>query len=191
MTTPTQSETETGISTSAEGTGLGSTAATSLDGRVSRLEHDVRALVRDFNRYESNTAMLIREIHGAVTKSAASSAPAPGTPTGTGGSDGSGGGSGAGSGSATSSAGGTTTPQTSATATPANSTGEYTLAALQAALYVWANPDLRKGWTQFLPLAPALLSTFDNRGSDEVLQRAALPGLVGAGSVLANGTVLR
>ena len=74
---------------------------------------------------------------------------------------------------------------------PANSTTDYVLASAYAAGLMWANPDLRKGALQFLPLAPAALSLVDDGLTREGGKRAIIPALVGIGSLLALGSVLK
>ena len=74
---------------------------------------------------------------------------------------------------------------------PANSTTDYVLASAYAAGLMWANPDLRRGALQFLPLAPAVLSLVDDGINREGGKRAVIPALVGIGSVLAIGSVLK
>jgi hypothetical protein len=74
---------------------------------------------------------------------------------------------------------------------PANSTADYVLASAYTAGLMWANPDLRRGALQFLPLAPAVLSLVDDGLNKESGKRAVIPALVGIGSVLAIGSVLK
>lgn len=73
----------------------------------------------------------------------------------------------------------------------ANSTTDYVLASAYTAGLMWANPDMRRGALQFLPLAPAVLSLIDDGLNKEGGKRAVIPALVGIGSVLAIGSVLK
>jgi hypothetical protein len=73
----------------------------------------------------------------------------------------------------------------------ANKTADYVLASAYAAGLMWANPDMRRGGTQFLPLAPAVLSLMDDGLTREGGKRAIIPALVGIGSVIALGGLLK
>ncbi|HJU68974.1 MAG TPA: hypothetical protein VJ650_12120 [Gemmatimonadaceae bacterium] len=73
----------------------------------------------------------------------------------------------------------------------ANKTADYVVASAYAAALMWANPDMRRGGTQFLPLAPALLSLMDDGLTREGGKRALIPALVGIGSVIALGGLLK
>lgn len=74
---------------------------------------------------------------------------------------------------------------------PANSTADYALASAYAGALLWANPDLRGGFTRFLPLAPALLSLADDGLNKQSGKRAILPAVVGIGSLVAFGGLLK
>lgn len=73
----------------------------------------------------------------------------------------------------------------------ANTTADYVLASAYAAGLMWANPDMRRGGTQFLPLAPAILSLMDDGLTRDGGKRAIIPALVGIGSVIALGGLLK
>ena len=66
-----------------------------------------------------------------------------------------------------------------------NTTTEYTTAAFQMGLALMANPDLRRGYGQLLPLVPAALSLADNGANRDSVKEAVLPLLFGGGAILA------
>ena len=73
----------------------------------------------------------------------------------------------------------------------ANTTAQYSAAAIQMGLLLWASPDLRKGASQFLPLLPAAMSVMDNWGDKGTVRKAAAPAALGTAGTLLAGRIFK
>jgi hypothetical protein len=83
------------------------------------------------------------------------------------------------------------TEDTESETAAASSVADYSVAAAEMALILWASPELRKGLAQFAPVAPVALSLLDNGWNKQSAKRAIIPGAIGVGSVLATSRVFR